>query len=109
MVSAAHIMLTRDPSQMKAIGNKVKANTSWDKVSSRYMKQGVHAKFHQNAGLCASLIATAGKHLVEANPYDSYWAIGRGLKEACDNEKSWNGANHLGHILDTIREELTKN
>ena len=56
-----------------------------------------------------ALLATAGKTLVEASPYDKKWGI-RLLQwdHRAKSEKTWRGQNWLGYALTELREDLAK-
>ncbi len=72
------------------------------------MACGVRAKFKQNTYLRNFLLETGDKSLVEMNPYDKYWSCG--LRQT-DTDKimdviNWPGNNHLGHILEDLKDSL---
>ena len=74
------------------------------------MQVAVSAKFEQNRELAEFLKGTGSSTLVEANPYDNYWAVGLSLTDVdlWDSSK-WKGANKLGKILQDLRESMTNN
>lgn len=69
----------------------------WDDVKEDIMRDGLRAKFTQNAGLKKLLLSTGNKKLEDGSPTDSYWGIG----------KSGKGKNRLGMLLMELRDELS--
>ena len=64
-------------------------------------------QFGQNPDLLEELKATQGTTLVEASPFDRVWGIGlSATNPKAANRSSWRGANLLGQILTSVREEL---
>ena len=50
---------------------------------------------------------TKQRKCVEANAYDSFWGIGKGLRDPdLSNTVAWKGQNQLGQLLDNIREQF---
>jgi ribA/ribD-fused uncharacterized protein len=81
-------------------GRKITLRPDWDVVKFSIMEQVVRAKFFQHAGLAKMLLMTGNARLVELNWWgDDIWGW-------CP--KKGNGSNHLGHILETIRDELRR-
>ena len=106
---AQEILDSPDPKHQKALGRKVKDfdNQVWKDNREKIVYQGNFAKFTQNQELLELLLATSGKTLVEASPYDRIWGIG--LKESDSRAKDrnqWRGQNLLGEILTRLREDL---
>ena len=125
----AKIMETNSPMEMKRLGKQVKGynESDWNKVCKEIMSKGLHAKvniitlvsliystmlffqFSQNVYLKMALLATAGKTLVEASPYDKKWGIGLlQWDHRAKSEKTWRGQNWLGYALTELREDLAK-
>ncbi len=104
---ADEILKTSDPKQVKQLGRAVMHfdNHIWERKRVSIMYDIVAEKFHQNPNLMKLLVATEGKSLVEASPYDKIWGIGL---EATDsralNRDTWQGENLLGEILTEIRD-----
>ena len=83
--------------------------STWERECLRIVTAGNRAKYEQNAELRAALLATAGKHLVEASPMDAIWGIGLGAQEALERDPaSWPGKNLLGQALMLVRDELLR-
>ncbi len=97
----------KSPAQQKRLGKQVKNfdKNVWSKSMQNIMENGLTAKFDQNPILKQKLIATRGKVIGEASPYDNVWGIGFGLHsaEALDHTK-WKGSNLLGKALMKIRD-----
>ena len=72
--------------------------SDWEAVKDDVMRQGVLAKFEQNAEIRAVLLATGDTHLIENAPKDYYWG--------CGENKT--GKNMLGIILAETRDALQK-
>lgn len=72
------------------------------------MYTGCHAKFSQNDNLKAFLLSTGDTTLIEASPYDDFWGVKLSLKDVdkLKDEEKWQGTNHLGQILQRVRESL---
>jgi len=71
------------------------------------MQRACAAKFQQNVSLGHFLLATKGKSLVEANSNDCFWGAGLSLRDKdLPDRTKWKGHNHLGAILEQIRDKL---
>ena len=80
----------------KASAAGVAPRAEWDAIKIEQMYEVVLVKFQQNAHCRAVLVERTGNlGLVEASPYDSFWAIGKG-----------GGRNELGKILEQVRAVL---
>lgn len=87
-----------NPSEAKRLGRHVVLRPDWDAVKDKIMYEIVLAKFTQNLRLKSALLATGDAHLVETNNWgDRYWG----------EDESGNGLNHLGKILEKVRENLS--
>ena len=106
--TADQIMQAKQPREQKRLGKTIKNFNEelWRKACLEVMKRGLMCKFHQNRILKEKLLNTQGKLLVEASPYDRFWGIGIGKREAEQSFNVWPGHNHLGHLLSDIRDEL---
>lgn len=107
--TAREILEADHPKTQKALGRKVVGFTDdlWKKHREDIVYQGNYHKFTQNPELKKILLATAGKTLVEASPYDRIWGIG--LKEGdprAMDPNQWRGMNLLGQILTRLRDDL---
>jgi ribA/ribD-fused uncharacterized protein len=105
----ARILAASDPKKQKAIGRTVRGFDAevWDSVCRGIVYTGNLARFEQDAGMRAALLATGDKTIVEASPTDRIWGIGL----AQDDERAldpgqWRGTNWLGVALMQVRETL---
>ena len=85
-----------NPDEAKHKGRSVQLRKDWEQVKISIMTEIVKAKFEQNADIAQKLIATGDSYLEEGNNWgDKVWGTVNGQ-----------GANHLGHILMNVREQL---
>jgi ribA/ribD-fused uncharacterized protein len=63
------------------------------------MQEVLLHKFRQHADLRGMLLATGDAPLIYADEQDTYWGEG---------PPGQNGMNHLGRILERVREELRR-
>lgn len=88
------------PMDSKKAGRNVQIRPDWDAVKVGVMEGIIRAKFTQNPGLAAKLLATGDCELVEGNNWhDIFWGA---------DGKTGEGENHLGRILMKIRDELRR-
>ena len=106
--SAGEIMLSQDPGEMKRIAKRI-TDSKWSaKQQLEVMEKALRAKYEQNNTLMKHLISTGQRQIVEANAYDNFWGIGRGLRDpSITDSNHWNGQNNLGRLLGKIRDENT--
>jgi ribA/ribD-fused uncharacterized protein len=76
--------------------NKAAMRPDWDSIKDEVMYRAVSRKFELHPELKAMLLATRDEEIVEDNPADNYWGVGR----------DGTGLNKLGKIIARIREEL---
>lgn len=89
------ILNTPDPLQAKRIGREV-INFDpkiWDAVAEKHIANGMYLKFSQHPDLKEKLLATGNEELLETNPYDNKYGVGR-------NDK---GQNLTGKCLMRVR------
>lgn len=92
--------LTADES--KKLGRKVDIREDWEQIKDNVMLDIVMEKFLQNKELRAQLLATGNARLIEGNWWhDNYWG-----DCYCDNCRAKKGLNHLGQVLEKVREKL---
>ncbi|MBF5089270.1 NADAR family protein [Novosphingobium sp. NBM11] len=106
---AQQILASPDPSTQKRLGQAVAGfdHKQWDRWKIDIVYRGNIAKFGQNAGALRQLRNTGNAMLVEANPRDWIWGIGRGVDDPAGHApSSWRGQNLLGRILTKVRDEL---
>lgn len=107
---AQKILVTTIPRDIKALGKAVKgfSDRKWNPAKIQIVYDASQAKFEQNPELLDILLATKGKTLVEASPYDRIWGIGLAKEhEDALNRDTWKGENLLGKILTELRYKLT--
>ena len=98
-----------DPAVMKAIGQQVLGfdEEIWVKSRLGIVYLGNYMKFSQNPELKNYLLATQGKILVEASPYDKIWGVGLSQVDIrIKNPRLWLGQNLLGFTLMKVRAAL---
>ena len=106
--SRKKIMSLSKPGSMKAAGRRAKNFDiqEWKSISKKVLKEGVYAKFSQNANLRERLLATGDKRLGEACG-DKNWGTGIRLKDKRTLDvKQWVGENKMGDIMTEVREAL---
>lgn len=103
------IMALNDPREIRQSGKEVKNFNQklWDDCCEAIVETGNIEKFSQNKGLKEKLCNTFPKLLVEANPYNTKWAIGLSKDDTGALDKlNWKGHNLLGKILTRVRDKL---
>ena len=90
------ILNTPDPLQAKRVGRQVNNfdPKAWNAAAEKHIANGMYLKFSQHPDLKEKLLATGNEDLLEANPYDSTYGIGRDGK----------GQNLTGKCLMRVRE-----
>lgn len=87
-----------NPSEAKRLGRHVKLRPDWENVKVQIMGEIVYAKFTQNEHLKTRLLDTWPARLFEENNWgDTCWGT-------VDGE----GENHLGLILEDVRDYLSE-
>ena len=107
---AAQILATDDPAEQKRLGSLVRNfdQARWDMWKLDIVYEGNRARFEQNPGAARQLKATEEAMLVEANPRDWIWGIGRSMDDPLVSDPAqWRGTNFLGRILTLIKRELS--
>jgi ribA/ribD-fused uncharacterized protein len=105
----AKILESKTPADAKAFGRKVRnyEDEAWGRARLDAVARGNMAKFGAHGDLCAFLLETGDKVLVEASPRDRVWGIGMGASNPdARNPQRWRGLNLLGFALMTARESL---
>ena len=108
---ASQILATPDPAVQKRLGQVVSGfdQAVWDRWKIEIVYSGNVAKFGQNEGAHRQLRNTGSTMLVEANPRDWIWGIGRSLDDLQGHEPAnWRGQNLLGRILTKVRQDLIR-
>ena len=108
--SLAKIMLESDPATIKSIGKSIKKNPNItqeddEKANLDTMEKGLREKF-QSASLKEALIATGTRKLLEASPTDKFFGAGISLYNKNCLLIGEKGSNHMGKLLEKIREEI---
>jgi ribA/ribD-fused uncharacterized protein len=105
----AAVLAAKSPGAAKAAGRKVRGFDEQRWTDARYdlVVAGNLARFGQHADLRAFLVATEGKILVEASPYDRIWGIGMApTNQDVRRPSAWRGLNLLGFALMDVRDQL---
>ena len=95
----------KDPAIFRRLGRSVKHfdSTKWDKMADKWMTLGMKAKFEQDDFSKRTLKVVQNYNLVEANPYDRTWGIGRGVT---DDFSTYKGQNKQGKNLMNVARKL---
>jgi len=88
---AATAKIARELGQSRA----VPLRPGWDELREQVMLEALRLKFQQRSARDL-LLSTGDRLLVEASPYDYYWAAG----------EDGSGLNRLGHLLMQVRAEI---
>ena len=110
--TAVNILASTSPKEQKAYGRKIQGFNDgvWNLLCIDIVRVGNLAKFTQNPELGDYLLETDDLVLVEASPYDKIWGIGMGMTDArVEDPKKWKGLNLLGHVLNSVRDDLKRN
>jgi len=110
--TAAKVLVTPDPREVKKLGRQVKGydDAEWAKVRYSYMMAVNLWKFTQIEEYRKELLATGDKIIVEASPYDKVWGVGLLEDDPLIlDEKNWQGENLLGKVCMDVRTQLRKN
>src|SRR5690348_6275338 len=92
----------RAPREAKALGRRIRSfdEGRWAERRFEIVAAGSYAKFSQNPELCAFLVATHERVLVEASPKDTVWGIGLAENDPrAHAPETWRGLNLLGFAL----------
>ena len=107
--TAQAIMANSNPREQKMLGRQVKNfdDDVWMKYAYNFVVEGNRAKFAQNVEFSNQLVATKGKLIVEASPYDRRWGIGMEEgDEGIEDPANWQGENLLGKAVTQVRIEM---
>ena len=107
-ITAEKILAEPSPAKCKKLGSTVivRDQDSWNTQSLKIMETGCRAKFASDGSLSDFLKQTGNCTIVEARN-DDFWGAGKDIKLLkADDNPSWDGTNHLGHILMRIRDSL---
>jgi ribA/ribD-fused uncharacterized protein len=103
------ILEATNPAVIKKLGRQVQNydDEVWADVREQVAYDAVYLKYSQNPHLCAKLLSTEGKHLVEASANDSIWGVGLAQTDhRIHNPAKWRGRNILGEALMQARSTL---
>ena len=106
-LAATRIYLSRDPVEMKRIGDELGTSKLWETRRLDVMYVCLKRKFEQNEELRGILLKTGSCELVEATP-ERFWGCGATLSSNLLRRHEWPGENRQGKILMTVREELRR-
>jgi ribA/ribD-fused uncharacterized protein len=90
---ALEIAYASTPAEAQKLGRELKGfdKVRWNEVNDGIVQKANYLKFGQdNDGKALhTLLATAGKELVEASPKDRIWGIGYGREDAWQHREDW--------------------
>ena len=112
-VIANAILRADTPRDAKNLGRRVDGydDEAWSEVRMQAMFNAVYCKFSQNEDLKKKLLSNEyeNKHFVEGSPVDNIWGVGIKFDDPkIADENNWTGENLLGQVLDSVREQLSK-
>lgn len=107
----AMIAASPSPREAKRIARAVAMTPEdvegWDRIKFGVMVEIVRAKTEQHPTIKDALLASSGRTIAEASPYDLVWGIGIDAKRAAGIPPSnWPGQNLLGKAWTRVREEM---
>jgi ribA/ribD-fused uncharacterized protein len=108
MDAARRVREAKSPAVCKRIGDSIHVDVDeWQARAPEVMREGMRAKFTQNARAKAFLLKTGDCILAEACK-DLTWGTGLKLDNKANAQKeNWLGKNVTGHVLMTVRQELS--
>ena len=106
-LAAAKIYLSRDPVEMKRIGDELGTSEEWEQKKFDVMYLCLKMKFDQHKDLRDLLLNSGDCELVEATP-GRLWGCGATLSSNLLRKHDWPGENRQGKILMTVRDELRR-
>ena len=90
------------PSQAKSMGRMVNLRPDWEQVKDGIMLEILRSKFAPGTRCAERLLATGSLLLIEGNTWhDNYWGVCQ-----CEKCRGKKGLNHLGELLERVRDEL---
>lgn len=90
------------PSQAKSMGRMVNLRPDWEQVKDGIMLEILRSKFAPGTRCAERLLATGSLRLIEGNTWhDNYWGVCQ-----CEKCRGKKGLNHLGELLEKVRDEL---
>ncbi|MEX2983902.1 NADAR family protein [Streptomyces sp. C36] len=107
----ARAIAATHPKQAKDAGRSVRGfdDERWRRHRFDLVVEGSVHKFAQDPELCAYLLGTGDRVLVEASPLDRIWGIGLAADdEAAQDPARWRGLNLLGFALMEARQRLAE-
>jgi hypothetical protein len=107
------IMKEDDPYKVLVAGKKITdqrmaspLNRDWESVEMHHMTIGNRAKYLQNPGHMAVLLATSPGKLAECSATNSRWGIGFSLTDPEKTQHQRWGKNQMGTVLSNLRLEF---
>lgn len=106
---AQKILKAQTPKECKALGRSRQIpfdEAVWQENREDIYKSVLLDKFSVPR-LKRDILATDGKYLVEASPFDKIWGIGMSADHPdVEDPTKWKGMNLLGEVLMEVRDEL---
>jgi hypothetical protein len=106
--SHAKILKAKNAMSAMYAGKGIKGieESVWEPQAVKIMTEGVYQKFEQSSVLKKKLLATEGRHLVEAS-YHLYWGSGQHINDSdLGDVNKQIGQNKLGEVLIHVRNIL---
>lgn len=99
------------PGQAKRAGRRVTLRPDWEKIKVEVMHDLLLKKFAPGSELAQKLLDTGDRCLIEGNSWgDTFWGMVQVKRttpwDGDDAVPCWEGENHLGQLLEKVREEL---
>ena len=109
-VTASKILASKSPAQAKALSYQIKHvdEAVWETKAPGIMKKGLEHKFNTDSHCKMTLLETGSCIMGEATSSDKFWGTGVALFDSLAlNHGAWTGQNHMGRLLQEIREQLS--
>jgi ribA/ribD-fused uncharacterized protein len=104
------IMTMENPVMIKRAGKRINKldNVKWRANATPLLLKGLKAKFTQSKWAKETLLATGQLELVETTDHCNYWANGLAMASERLDQRPWPGANNMGEMLMTVRNEIRR-
>ena len=99
------IILERRPYRVKKLAFEVKPNQEWEDIAESVMREILMVKFNSNR-FCKQFLLGTGKAKLFEGTGDRRWGCGIPISKADQISFRNPGKNILGHMLESVREEI---